>query len=577
MKILLIYPYFIENRIQGEDIQAVPIGVYYIAAILKENHYDVEILNWHDIHVTPEKIEKALLEKKPDVIGFSILNANRWGGIEIARIAKKLDPKMKIVFGGIGASFLWEHFLKHFPEIDFVITGEGEYAFLDLIRWIEKGDSEGLNNIKGIVFREKGKIVKTQDADLIPHLDQLPIPAKYFEYQMLSSSRGCPWKCTFCGSPEFWRKKIRFRSPENFVEELEMLYQKGITFFYFSDDTFTIDNGRVIEICKRIIEKKMEISWYAISRVNYVNDEVLYWMRKAGCTQISYGIESGSKKIRDLLNKKIDTAQIKKAFKLTGRYGILPRAYFIYGSPGETWETIQESIDLILEIKPLCIIFYILDLFPGTELYSNFKKKFHVKDDIWLNRIESIMYFETDPDLSDQLILDFGKKLRTEFYKNIHTSIDAIDLKDEKELYPMHSDFCSRLGMTFSHGDYSHIEAIQEKDKIAEKLFEKSLSYYPNLRAYLGLGILNQKKRSYEQSIEILSQGVESFPDSMELNICLGISYMNLNDYNSALSCLLKFPDSKEAHYHIARCYKELGDYEKESLFLKKSSNLDEE
>lgn len=562
MKILLIYPYFIEDRVQAEDINAIPIGVYYIAALLKENHYDVEILNWHNIHKTPEKIEEVLLEKKPDIIGLSILHANRWGGIEIARIAKKVDPMVKIVFGGIGATFLWEHFLTHFPEIDFVITGEGEYAFLDLIKWTEKGNND-LNNIKGIAFRKNGKNVKTEDADLIHNLDQLPIPAKYFEYQLLSSTRGCPWRCTFCGSPKFWRKKIRFRSPENFIEELEMLYKKGITFFYFSDDTFTIDKDRVIEICNKIIEKKIEISWYAISRVDYVDDEILYWMRRAGCTQISYGIESGSKKIRDLLNKKINTTQIKKAFALTKKYGILPRAYFIYGSPGETWETIQESIDLILEIKPLSIIFYILDLFPGTELYSNFKTKFHVKDDIWLNKIEGIMYFETDPNLSDQLILDFGKKLRTEFYKNIHTFIDSIDLKAEKELYKMHSDFCSRLGMTFSHGDYSIIEAIQEKDKIAEKLFEKSLFYYPNLRAYLGLGILNQEKGSYNESIKILSQGIESFPDSEELNICLGISYMNLNDYNDALSYLLKFPDSKDANYHIARCYKELGDYEK--------------
>ena len=564
MKILLIYPYFIEDRIQAEDINAMPIGVYYVAAVLKENHYDVEILNWHNIHKTPEKIEDVLLEKRPDVIGFSILHANRWGGIQIARIAKNLDPNVKIVFGGIGATSLWEHFLTHFPEIDFVITGEGEYAFLDLIKWIEKGGNDGLNNVKGIAFRKNGKIVKIEDTELIPHLDRLPIPAKYFEYQLLSSSRGCPWRCTFCGSPKFWSKKIRFRSPENFVKELEMLYKKGITFFYFSDDTFTIDKDRVIEICKRILEKKIEISWYAISRVDYVDDEILYWMRRAGCTQISYGIESGSEKIRKLLNKKINTAQIKKAFALTRKYGILPRAYFIYGSPGETWETIQETLDLILEIKPLSVIFYILDLFPGTELYSNFKRKFHVKDDIWLNKIEGIMYFETDPSLSDQLILDFGKKLRTEFYENIHTFIDSIDLKDEKELYRMHSDFCSRLGMTFSHGDYSNIEAIQEKDKIAEKLFEKSLFYSPNLRAYLGLGILNQKKRSYEESIEILSQGIESFPDSEELNICLGISYMNLNDYNAALSYLLKFPDSKDANPHIARCYKELGDYEKE-------------
>jgi radical SAM superfamily enzyme YgiQ (UPF0313 family) len=566
MKILLIYPYFLETRLHVEDIGSLPIGIYCVAAVLKENHYDVEILNWHNIDKTPEKIEEVLTEKSPDVIGFSILNSNRWGGIEIARTAKHLDPDVKIVFGGIGATFLWEHLLKHFPEIDSIVLGEGEYAFLSLIKSIENEDNEGLKNIKGIAFRENGKIKRTEDAELIPDLDELPIPAQYFEYQILSSTRGCAWKCTFCGSPKFWSQKIRFRSPEKFVEELEMLYNKGITFFYFSDDNFTINKDRVVEICKRILEKDIKISWNAISKVDYVDDDLLFWMRKAGCIQISYGVESGSEKIRNLLNKKINTDQIKKAFQVTTRYGILARAYFIYGSPGETWETIHDTISLIHEIKPLVIIFYILDIFPGTELYADLKRRLGVKDDIWLKPIEGIMLSDTDPSLSDELILAFGKKLRTEFYDNIHAFVDSIHLIDKKELYEMHSDFYSRLGMTFSHGDYSKIESIKEKNEIAEKLFHKSLSYYPNHRAYLGLGIIKQKKREYEESIRILSKGIESFPDSEDLNICLGINYMNLKDHKTALSYFLKFPDLKEGMYQAARCYKELSGHAHESI-----------
>jgi radical SAM superfamily enzyme YgiQ (UPF0313 family) len=117
---------------------------------------------------------------------------------------------------------------------------------------------------------------------------------------------------------------------------------------------------RVVEICKKIIEKDLKITWFAISRVNFVDEEMLYWMRKAGCVQISYGVESGSEEIRKVLNKNIRTDDIKRAFALTTKYGILSRAYFIYGSPGENYETIQETIDLIHEIKPLSTIFYIL-------------------------------------------------------------------------------------------------------------------------------------------------------------------------------------------------------------------------
>ncbi|MCK4390578.1 MAG: radical SAM protein [Desulfobacterales bacterium] len=560
MKILLIYPYPLYDRSQEEDIRPVPIGVYYIGALLKENHYDVEVLNWYNIHKTPQRIAEVLIEKKPDIIGFSILNANRWGGIEIAQIAKEINPHVKIVFGGVAATFLWKHFLKHFPQIDFVVIGEGEYAFLNLVKSIEKGNHRNIKNIKGIAFRKKGKIVRTKPGELIQNLDDLPIPAKYFEYQHVVFSRGCPWKCTFCGSPRFWGRKIRFHSPENFVSHIELLYNKGITFFYVSDDNFTINKNKVIEICKAIIDKDFKIVWVAISRVSYIDEEILYWMRKAGCIQISYGVESGSEKIRDLLNKNITTHQITNAFALTHKYGILSRAYFIYGSPEESWETIQDTIDLINQIKPLICVLYILEIYPGTRLYSDLQKKFSVTDEIWLKRIEGICYFETDPNMSQESVFAFGKRLRTELYKNIHHFVESVNLVDKEEFHEMHSDFLSRLGLTFSHGDYSNIDAIKDKNKIAEELFNKSLSYYPNYRAYLGLGIIKQKRKEFEGAVKILSEGIELFPESEELNLCLGINLMNLRDYNRALSYLLKLQHSEEAAYYITKCYEELGD-----------------
>jgi len=140
VKILLIYPYCLEDRLHAEEVSVPPIGIYYVGALLKENSYDVEILNWHNINETSHKIKEILALKKPDVIGFSILHANRWGGIEIARIARQINPKGKIVFGGIGATFLWKHLLTHFKEIDFAVIGEGEHTFLSLVKCIEKQD-----------------------------------------------------------------------------------------------------------------------------------------------------------------------------------------------------------------------------------------------------------------------------------------------------------------------------------------------------------------------------------------------------------------------------------------------------
>jgi radical SAM superfamily enzyme YgiQ (UPF0313 family) len=561
MKILLIYPFPLYDRSHEEDIKPVPIGVYYIGSVLRENGYDVEVLNWYNIHKTPQKITEALLEKKPDIIGFSILNANRWGGIEVAQIAKEINPDIKIVFGGVAPTFLWKHFLKYFPQIDFIVIGEGEYVFLNLVKLIEKGNYGRLKNVEGIALRQNGKIIKTKPPRPIQNLDELPIPGKYFKYQHVTSSRGCPWKCTFCGSPRFWGRKIRFHSPENFVRHIELLYNKGITFFYVSDDNFTINKNRVIEICKMILDKDLKITWAAISRVNYVDEDMLYWMRKAGCIQISYGIESGSEKIRGLLNKNVKTDQIKSAFSLTQEHGIIARAYFIYASPEESWETIQETIDLIHQIKPLICVLYILEIYPGTKLYLDFQKQFNVTDDIWLKRIEGVCYFETDPNLSREVVFQFGKRIRTELYENINCFVESVNLIDKKELYEMHSDFCSRLGMTFTHGDYAKVEAIEDKDKIAEKLFAKSLSYYPNHRAYLGLGMIKQNNKEFEEAVRILIKGVELFPESEELSLCLGITYMNLRDYDTALSYLMKLQHSKEASYYIEQCHKELGDY----------------
>jgi len=574
MKILLIYPYCLEDRIHTENVESMPIGIYYVAALLKKKNYDVEIINWQKLGRTPEEIKAVLIEKRPDVIGFSILQANRWGGIEIAKVAKQINPDIKIVFGGITPTFLWKHFLTHFPEIDCIIRGEGEYTFLKLIQCYEKKEFESIGAIRGIAFRKNNTPVKTQDADPIRDLDELPNPAKYYTFNHLALTRGCPGNCTFCGSPKFWGQSVRFHSAGYFVDQLELQYRRGITFFLISDDTFTFKKERVIEICKQIIERGLKIIWFAISRVNFINEEVVYWMRKAGCLQISFGVESGSPKIRNILNKKTTNEQIKNAFRITLHYGIVPRAYIIYGSPGETRKTIQESIDLINEIKPLVTIFHVLVLFPGTALYWNFKKKFNISDDFWLKSIEDIMYFETDKRLSWEKIKQFKNMLHTNFFKNLPSFVDEIELIDDPELYPMHADFYSRLAMSFDHGEYSGVEALGDSKKIAEKLYRKSMEYHPVPRAYLGTGMIRQKNRDLAGSIEVLSEGVKHFPDDELINTCMGISYMNLGQFNKALSYLLKFQESQQALNFIADCYKELNDHENEAAARIKLSLL---
>lgn len=561
MRILLVYPYFLEDRLNPEEVGAVPIGLYYVGALLKSHRFDVEIVNWHDRRGKKAYIEQALRDKRPDVIGFSVLHANRWGAIEIAAQAKKLNPDVKVVFGGIGASTLWSHFLKHFPAVDYVVTGEGEYPFLNLVECFRERALEKCESIDGVAFRKAGNPVRNPSGRPVEDLDTLPDPARYFTFSHVVMSRGCPGNCNFCGSPEFWGRKVRFHSAEYFVRQIELLHRKGVTYFFISDDTFTLNKKRVVDVCKRIVQKRLAITWQAIARVNHVDEDMLEWMRLAGCTQISYGVESGSTRIRDFFCKNIHADHIERAFRLTTRYGILARAYYIYGAPGESSQTIEETLALIRKTAPLGAIFYILDIFPGTKLYADYCRKHQATDDMWLDRVEDIMYFETDSQLTRDQILAYGNQLRSTFYHWLPEFVERIQLVDKKSLYPYHADFLSRLAMTFSHGDYAGNSAVRDSDRVSEALYRRALSYHPDYRAFLGLGITLQKSGDYEASIEFLVKGLEFYPANKQLSVCLGISHLNRRNPRKALSFFLKFTDSPEVLPHIIASYEALGDY----------------
>ncbi len=558
MKILLIYPYCLEDRINAEDSEVVPMGLFNVAAVLVEQGHDVQVLNWHHLRDDPAAARKVLVSEHPDVVGLSILHANRWGGIEIARLAKEVDPGIRTVFGGIGASLLWEHFLTHFPEIDFIVIGEGEYTFASLVSSLESGDDKAAA-ILGIAYRQGQTVRRNTAAPLIKDIDSLPDPARYFDFQHLSLTRGCPGNCSFCGSPEFWQRKVRFHSAVNFVDRIERLYRRGIDFFFFSDDTFTLRKNLVLDVCAEIIQRQLPITWTAISRVDTVDAEVLVAMRQAGCIQISYGVESADEKIRRFLNKQTDVDQIRRAFKLTAHHGIMTRAYFIYGCPGESWETIDKNIALIREIKPLSAIFYILDIFPGTKLYRDYLGRTGQTDDIWLDRIEDILYFETDPNLSREGVLAFGKKLRTSFFADLPRFIETLELKDDPRLALCHADFCSRLGMTFDQGDYSKNDLIADREATALKLYRKALAYHPDARAYLGIGMLKQRRGAFNDSIKILAEGIEFFPDNAQIGLCLAVSQMNLGQFDRALDNLLRFEKLPQAGPFIEQCRQALG------------------
>jgi radical SAM superfamily enzyme YgiQ (UPF0313 family) len=554
--ILLVNPSCLDPRISGEDARIVPMGLFYIGALLMENRFDTEILNLAGAEEDPVGVfRKAIETRKPDVVGFSVMNPNRWNAVDCAKAAKMIHPEAVIVFGGPAPTFLFDHLLSVCPEIDYIVKGEGEITFLELLTTLETGAS--VEGIQGLVLKKDGRIIETPPRPPLEDLDTLVHPSTYFTFQHLAMSRGCPGACTFCGSPEFWgNRRVRTHSPEWLAREMESLAKKGVTHFYISDDTFTMDKSRVLEFCRLVAEKSLSITWNAISRADCVDEDILSAMRKAGCIQISYGVESGSEKIRKALGKPLDREKIISAFALTKSFGILPRAYFIYGSPGETRDTIQESMDLIHTIQPLGAVFYMLVIFPGTFFYRSAKQKGLVSDDFWHQRVEDLPWFEIDKNLDFKTVKAFGDSLRAAFYNHLDQFAQRLDLVDKKEFYPFHADFLSRLAMTFSHGEYAADPRVKNQEKTATLLFERAISLAPDARAFLGLALQNQKSRNFDGAIAILEKGMAHFPRHKDLNLCMGICLMNQGRFKAALEFFEPFQAFPETRHYIAICQK---------------------
>jgi tetratricopeptide (TPR) repeat protein len=237
----------------------------------------------------------------------------------------------------------------------------------------------------------------------------------------------------------------------------------------------------------------------------------------------------------------------------------LPRAYFIYGCPGETVETIDGTLALIDRIKPLSAIFYILDIFPGTDLYETYKKDTGVNDDIWLERKEDILYFESDPLLDADTIREFGGHLRSGFHQRLPGFALDIQLRDEPSLAAEQADFLSRLGLTFSHGDYAGIRTRPHPHQVADALFERALKLHPDHRAYWDKALLCQRQGRWREAETILQSGLEHFPCSPDLNICLATILMKAGENARALHHLRPFESHPQAMPMIARCRRIIG------------------
>lgn len=364
----------------------IPLGLAYIAGSLREEgKHELKVIDAAALDLSNEEVEKRLKEFGADVVGVGAVTDTFEGALNVCRIAKRLG--MKTILGGVHATVLPEESVA-FDEVDIVVIGEGEYTLSELFDAMEK--KQDFEKVKGIIFkkeiREKIKIIKTAKRERIENLDELPFPARdLFPWELYSSysslvrevpcmhimtSRGCPFHCTFCASQNLWKGSVS-RTPKNIVDEIEHLIKDyKVKEIYLFDDTFNLDLKRIAEFCDEIIQRKIKLSFRVVARVYPMTKEILQKMKQAGVWCIYYGIESGNQEVLNDIKKGIKLEQVKKTFKMTEEARIRTFGFFMIGLPKDTKETIQETINLALELNPDFVNFAILTIYPGTEVYE---------------------------------------------------------------------------------------------------------------------------------------------------------------------------------------------------------------
>jgi radical SAM superfamily enzyme YgiQ (UPF0313 family) len=345
------------------DFHQTPYGLFSLGAQAIRAGHAVKILNLSAFAWS--RVEEVVSALDADLFGMSCWTANRRGVALVAKLIRKLHPKAHIVVGGPHATPLAAEVLAHYPEVDTVVTGEGDLTFLELLERLEAGAPT--TGLAATVYREGGRAVRGPGRASVPDLDALASPHDYFSTHIVMTSRGCPWQCTFCGAETTWGRGFRGQSVASVLDSLESaLARLPVRMIQIKDDTFTTNKKRVVEICRGIRERKLDFFWSCDTRVDVLSEELLREMRLAGCQRLSLGVESGSQRILDAINKKITVAQIVRSTDLAKKYGIEVRYYMMLGNRGETRETFEETLSFLERSKPHQYLFSCLSIYPGT-------------------------------------------------------------------------------------------------------------------------------------------------------------------------------------------------------------------
>jgi len=397
MKIALIDPPFEEEYSVGgsKSIQKVlnvipSLGLAYIAAVLEREGHEIKIFDC-TIGIPHEGLRKKLSEFQPEIVGITGTTPSSQNIFKVARNVRKDLPEAIILVGGAHLNALPQETMEQ-DCFDIGVLGEGEITAVELVKHLEKKGMKDLGGIKGLVYRENGNIKFTEHRELIKDLDQIPFPSRHLlppldaysptpaSYRKLPlgvmmTSRGCPTKCTFCDRAIFG-STYRMRSAKNVLDEVEELIGKHrARELRFFDDCLTLSKKRMFEICDEFQRRGIKVPWTCLTKVNAVTKEMLARMKEVGCWQVLYGLESGDARMLKLLKKGTTVEQNERAVRWAQEVGLSVRADFIIGTPGETLESMQKTLEFAKRLKVDYAHFNKFVPLPGTELYHMLKEK----------------------------------------------------------------------------------------------------------------------------------------------------------------------------------------------------------
>jgi radical SAM superfamily enzyme YgiQ (UPF0313 family) len=365
-----------------------PLGLGYISSFVKQYGYDVSFMDMNVQDTSHKDIAKFVCQEKPTLVGISFMTPQFYAAKNIADVVKEAAPEVSVVLGGAHPSVMPRRSLEEIPSADFVVFGEGEITTLGLLEFLSKRRG-ALAGISGLAWRKNDAIMLNSPRPLLNDLDALPFPDRdlidqslyrhqsflsyYKHVQTIYTSRGCPGRCVYCASGYKLRCRVRVRSVDRIMDEISLLRDRyNMDYLLIKDDSFTLNKRRIKEFCAALMKRHAGLRWHCMCRVDTVNYDVLSIMKDAGLNDVFFGIESGNDQILKNAGKGVTTADNRKAVEAADSLGIRTYGAFILGLPGDTAETIQQTIEFACSLPLTMAGFSILIPYPGTKVFEDY-------------------------------------------------------------------------------------------------------------------------------------------------------------------------------------------------------------